>query len=170
MPSLKCHKLSVMQAFCGAVGKVGDQILLAVTHPDLMCYTVSVCVCSMCVLCSVSLCYTMLMYVAVSMCPMLMIKSIDYFEQLEDLRSPGTPTTPQHHIKPMGLWDPRADDDRLIVTCIRLVGSELLVGFQGGHCLLLKPNNQSATCTVKVGVSFTATPVSHVPCRQLKLL
>jgi len=102
------------------------------------------------------------------MCPMLMIKSLEYFEQLEDLRSPVTPTTPQ--IKPMGLWDPRADDDRLIVTCIRLVGSELLVGYQGGHCLLFKPNNQSATCTVKVSLSYIATPTSHIPYRQYKLL
>ena len=103
----------------------------------------------------------------VSMSPMLMIRSLEYFEQLEDL---ATPTTPQNLIKPMGLWDPRADDDRLIVTCIRLVGSELLVGFQGGHCLLFKPNNQSATCTVKVCLSYIAAPTSHTPYRQCKLL
>lgn len=83
---------------------------------------------------------------------MLTIRSSEYFEQLEDIRSPSP--TPQQQIKSMGLWDPRCDDDRIIVTCIRLVGSELLVGFQGGQCLVLKPNKQSATCSIPVSVSY----------------
>lgn len=85
------------------------------------------------------------------MSPMLMIRSSEYFEQLEDLRSPSP--TPQQLIRSVGLWDPRCDDDRIIVTCVRLVGSELLVGFQGGQCLKFKPNKQSATSSVSVSVS-----------------
>ena len=86
----------------------------------------------------------------VSMSPMLTIRSSEYFEQLDDLRSPSP--TPQQSIRSIGLWDPRCDDDRIIVTCVRLVGSDLLVGFQGGQCLVFKPNNQSATCSVSVSV------------------
>ena len=90
---------------------------------------------------------------SVSMYPMLAIRSSEYFEQLDDLRSPSP--TPQQLIKSVGLWDPRCDDDRIIVTSVRLVGSQLLVGFQGGQCLVFKPNNQSATCSVPVGVSHS---------------
>ena len=92
---------------------------------------------------------------SVSMYPMLTIRSSEYFEQLEDIRSPSP--TPQQMIKSIGLWDPRCDDDRIIVTCVRLIGSQLLVGFQGGQCLVFKPNNQSATCSVSVGVSHSVT-------------
>lgn len=88
--------------------------------------------------------------ITVSMCPMLTIRSSEYFEQLEDLRSPSP--TPHQFIRSIGLWDPRCDDDRIIVTCIQLVGSQLSIGFQGGQCLVLKPNNQSATCAVSVSV------------------
>ena len=99
----------------------------------------------------------------VSMSPMLTIRSSEYFEQLEDIRSPSP--TPQQLIRSMGLWDPRCDDDRIIVTCIRLVGSELLVGFQGGQCLVFKPNNQSATCSVSVSVSLLNVLVEPRPLR-----
>lgn len=97
----------------------------------------------------------------VSMCPMLTIRSSEYFEELEDIRSPSP--TPQQLIKSMGLWDPRCDDDRIIVTCIRLVGSQLLVGFQGGQCLVFKPNNQSATCSVPVSMSHSPVLVKSCP-------
>jgi lethal(2) giant larvae protein len=48
----------------------------------------------------------------------------------------------------IGFWDPRSDDDQLIVSCLKLSGDYLLIGFQGGHTLLLTINNQRADRTI----------------------
>ena len=50
----------------------------------------------------------------------------------------------------IGFWDPRSDDDQLIVSSLKLCGEQLLVGFNGGHALILNINNQTAECTVTV--------------------
>ena len=52
----------------------------------------------------------------------------------------------------VGFWDPRGDDERVMVTSICLEGWSLLVGFHGGQALVLKMNNQKSKHIIKVGV------------------
>ncbi len=51
-----------------------------------------------------------------------------------------------------GFWDPRSDDDNLIVTTVHYDDELLIVGFQGGLALLFTINNQSANVSIEVCV------------------
>ena len=50
----------------------------------------------------------------------------------------------------IGFWDPRSDDDQLIVTSIQFQEELLAVGLQGGVVLLFRLNKQSAVVNIKV--------------------
>eukprot|EP00731_Ephydatia_muelleri_P029308 Em0020g952a len=50
----------------------------------------------------------------------------------------------------VGFWDPRYDDDQLVVTALSLLEDELLVGFHGGIVLHLRLSTQSAHFTIPV--------------------
>ena len=52
----------------------------------------------------------------------------------------------------VGFWDPRGDDERLMVTSICLEGWSLVVGFHGGQALVFKLNNQKTKHVVTVCV------------------
>lgn len=49
----------------------------------------------------------------------------------------------------IGFWDPRSDDDQLIVTCIQFYEDKLLVGIEAGMSLLFTINNQSGNSIIQ---------------------
>lgn len=76
----------------------------------------------------------------------------------------------------IGFWDPRGDDERLMVTSICLEGWSLVVGFHGGQALVFKLNNQKAKHLIKVSAVWggcgrvegknTQPPLTPVPSRS----
>ena len=59
--------------------------------------------------------------------------------------------THAHTHTQVGFWDPRSDDDQMMVMALHFNGDQLVVGFQGGIALLFHINNQSANINIQVG-------------------
>ncbi|XP_019850338.1 PREDICTED: lethal(2) giant larvae protein homolog 2-like [Amphimedon queenslandica] len=77
------------------------------------------------------------------------VKCMQYFNTPEtEFGRSDSLTDDLSQYRQIGFWDPRSDDDQLIVSALKLVDDHLLIGFQGGHTLLLTTNNQTADRTI----------------------
>lgn len=75
------------------------------------------------------------------------LKSAQYFNVEED--RPDSVNDRLPNSRTVGFWDPRGDDERLMVTSICLDGWNLTVGYHGGQVLVFNLNNQKAKHTIK---------------------
>lgn len=99
------------------------------------------------------------------------LRTAPYF-QLEQER-PESADRSLPNSRNIGFWDPRGDDERLMVTSICLEGWSLVVGFHGGQALVFKLNNQKAKHVIKVSAVWggcgrvegknTQPPLTPVP-------
>ena len=67
----------------------------------------------------------------------------------------------------IGFWDPRSDDDQLIVTSLHFQEDLLAVGLQGGVVLLFTLNTQSATVNIKVYIIHYAVLIVYNMCSTI---
>ena len=88
------------------------------------------------------------------------LKSAQYFNVEED--RPDSVNDRLPNSRTVGFWDPRGDDERLMVTSICLDGWNLTVGYHGGQVLVFNLNNQKAKHTIKVSLSSGWGSVSAV--------
>ena len=77
-----------------------------------------------------------------------MLKSSQYFNLEQERPESANETLPNS--RTVGFWDPRGDDERLMVTSICLEGWSLSVGFHGGQVLVFNLNNQKSKHSIKV--------------------
>ena len=99
-----------------------------------------------------------------------------YFRLLYTLRTahyfnvegenPGVDDSPVHQggsrFKSVGFWDPRGDDERLMVTSVCLEGWYLAIGFHGGQTIVFKLNNQKAKHSIRVSIYRVIRTCSYI--------
>ena len=65
-----------------------------------------------------------------------------------------THTHAHTHTVQLGFWDPRSDDDHLVVTSLDFQEELLAVGLHGGVALIFNLSSQTSVVDMKVCVSF----------------